>query len=299
MPEDGRSCHGEESRTSTRARQDGEQVPLSTEGLPKHTAENSTHHGDRICKKPPNTFRFVSGNIDSFPMGKKDEKNDRLAHFCHEHDVDFAAITEPNKCWGKMATDDRLAERFHGVWENLHTSIAYNKMNPHATAHQVGGAVGLSFDQAAHRVDSVGGGRGHDPTGLGRWTWTKFRGKGQVCLRAMVVYVPCVSTGPLTVWSQHMAYFNGLNDTEWAANPNPRERLFSDLGKSINEWIAAGDQLLIMGDWNVDVREHHLTDFFEPHGIREVLLEKHGQNAPPTCNMGSSPIDGIWATSSL
>eukprot|EP00978_Attheya_sp_CCMP212_P039726 scaffold209384_cov28-Attheya_sp.AAC.1 len=72
-------------------------------------------------------------------MGKTDEKNDRFAHFCHEHDVDFAGITEPNKCWHKFPTDDRLSERFYGVWENLHTSVAYNKMNPHATPHQVGG----------------------------------------------------------------------------------------------------------------------------------------------------------------
>eukprot|EP00978_Attheya_sp_CCMP212_P025310 scaffold81137_cov52-Attheya_sp.AAC.3 len=115
-------------------------------------------------------------------------------------------------------------------------------MNPHATTpHQVGGTVGFSFDQAAHRVDSVGGGRGQDLTGLGRWTWTKFRGKGQACLRAVVVYVPCVSSGPMTLWSQHMAYFNELNDTAWAAGPNPRNRLFADLGNSIKEWIAEGD----------------------------------------------------------
>lgn len=172
-------------------------------------------------------------------------------------------------------------------------------MNPHATAHQVGGTVGMSFDQAAHRVDAIGGGRGQDPTGLGRWTWTRFRGKGQMCLRVVVVYVPCVSTGPLSVWSQHLSYFNKLNDNEWTANPDPRKRLFTDLAASIYEWIDDGDQLLVMGDWNVDVREHTLTDFFAPHGMREVLLERHGESAPATCNMGSSPIDGIWATSSL
>eukprot|EP00978_Attheya_sp_CCMP212_P032565 scaffold127860_cov27-Attheya_sp.AAC.2 len=138
MPEqDGRSCQEEEGRTSTRAQQDGSQGPQPEEGLPKHTAENSTPWGDTmIGTKRTNTLRFVSGNVDSFPMGKTDEKNDRFAHFCHEHDVDFAGITELNKCWHKLPTDDRLSERFYGVWENLHTSVAYNKMNPHATPHQ-------------------------------------------------------------------------------------------------------------------------------------------------------------------
>eukprot|EP00978_Attheya_sp_CCMP212_P041036 scaffold230432_cov59-Attheya_sp.AAC.1 len=96
-----------------------------------------------------------------------------------------------------------------------------------------------------------------------------------------------------------MAYFNNLNDTACAADPNPRNRLFADLGDSIKEWIAEGDQLLIMENWNSDVRENDLTEFFKPHGMREILLEKHGENSPPTCNMGSSPIDGIWATNSL
>eukprot|EP00978_Attheya_sp_CCMP212_P046229 scaffold379767_cov59-Attheya_sp.AAC.6 len=96
-------------------------------------------------------------------------------------------------------------------------------MNSHATQHQVGGTVGMSFDQATHRVDSIRGGRRHDPTGLGRWTWTRFRGKGQMCLRVVVVYVPCVSTGPLSVWSQHLAYFNSMNDDAWAANSDPRQ----------------------------------------------------------------------------
>eukprot|EP00978_Attheya_sp_CCMP212_P044334 scaffold307017_cov63-Attheya_sp.AAC.1 len=64
-----------------------------------------------------------------------------------------------------------------------------------------------------------------------------------------------------------MAYFNNLNDTAWAADPNLRNRLFADLGDSIKEWIAEGDQLLIMGDWNSDVRENDLTEFFKPHGM--------------------------------
>ena len=268
-------------------------------GEPKHTAFNSEPWGDEISTKDSHTLRFALANIDSLPMTRTDVKNDSIVSFCQQYDIDFLGLTEPNKCWHKLSTDDRLRERFFGVWENLHTSVAYNKMNPHSTPHQVGGAIGMSFNQAAHRVDSVGGGRGHDPTGLGRWTWTRFRGKGQTCLRVAVVYVPCVSTGPLTVWSQHLAYFNSLSDPAWKSNPDPRQRLFDDLSASMAEWINDGDQLLVMGDWNGDVRELGLTEFFATHSMHEALLDRHGDSAPATCNMGSSPIDGIWATSSL
>eukprot|EP00978_Attheya_sp_CCMP212_P039928 scaffold212615_cov63-Attheya_sp.AAC.2 len=40
-------------------------------------------------------------------------------------------------------------------------------------------------------------------------------------------------------------------------------------------------------------------EFFSPHGMREVLLERHGESAPATCNMDSSPINGMWTTCSL
>jgi hypothetical protein len=232
-------------------------------------------------------------------MTKIDDKNDRIVNFCHDHDVDFLGLTEPNKCWHKLPTDAQVRERFYGQWEHLHTSIAYNKMNPHALPHQVGGAIGMSFNQAAHRVDSIGGGRGHDPTGLGRWTWTRFRGKGQVCLRAVVVYVPCVSHGPLTAWSQQLAYFNSLNDQEWQASPDPNQRLFDDLSAAMSEWIEEGDQLFIMGDWNTDVRDLSLINFFDNHNMEEILIARHGDSAPATCNMGSAPIDGVWGTRGL
>ena len=294
MPEDGRGCQME----------DGSVASITSDvsghtGEPKHTVFNSEPWGDDIQPKESHTLRFALANIDSLPMTRNDVKNDCVVSFCQAHDIDFLGITEPNKCWNKLPTDDRLRERFFGVWENLHTSVAYNKMNPHSTAHQVGGAIGMSFNQAAHRVDSVGGGRGHDPTGLGRWTWTRFWGKGQTCLRVAVVYVSCVSTGPLTVWSQHLAYFNSLNDPAWQSNADPRQRLFDDLSASMEEWINDGDQLLVMGDWNGDVRDSDLTEFFAKHSMHEALMDRHGECAPATCNMGSSPIDGIWATSSL
>jgi hypothetical protein len=33
--------------------------------------------------------------------------------------------------------------------------------------------------------------------------------------------------------------------------------------------------------------------------MREVLLQRHGRNAPPTTDNGSAVIDGIWATPSI
>jgi hypothetical protein len=193
-----------------------------TAGTSRHTGSNSEAWGNRMDKKRPHTLRLALANVDSLPMHKNDEKNDSIARFCVDKELDFIGMTEPNKCWYLLPTDDHIHERFYGYWENMHASIAYNKNNPHAAPHQVGGAVGLSFNQAAHRIDLVGGGRGQDPTGLGRWTWTRFRGRDNVCLRVAVVYAPCKSSGPLTAWSQQMAYFNSHSNPAWLSDPNPR-----------------------------------------------------------------------------
>jgi hypothetical protein len=38
---------------------------------------------------------------------------------------------------------------------------------------------------------------------------------------------------------------------------------------------------------------------FQARNMREVLLMRHGRNAPPTTDNGSSVIDGIWATPAI
>ena len=38
---------------------------------------------------------------------------------------------------------------------------------------------------------------------------------------------------------------------------------------------------------------------FQERNLREALLSRHGRNAPPTTDNGSSVIDGIWVTPSI
>jgi hypothetical protein len=163
MPEDGRSCHMADTSITASGGSSSEYSASDSDsdrdaGNPKHTIFNWEAWGDRIGVKAPHTLRFAMGNIDLLPMTKIDDENDHIVKFCHDHDVDVFRH--------KLPTDAQVRERFYGQWKHLHTSIAYNKMNPHALPHQVGGAIGMSFNQAAHWVDSIGGGRGHNPTGF-------------------------------------------------------------------------------------------------------------------------------------
>ena len=49
-------------------------------------------------------------------------------------------------------------------------------------------------------------------------------------------------------------------------------------------------------DVNEDISIAKITAFFDEFGMAEVILVKHGQDAPPTQNRGSYPIDGLFAT---
>ena len=73
------------------------------------------------------------------------------------------------------------------------------------------------------------------------------------------------------MWSAYLQQQRGL--TAEGISTCPREQLRIDLKEEITRWSIAGDQLIIMGDWNEDVRDQ--AEWFEAQGLREVILEQH------------------------
>jgi len=60
--------------------------------------------------------------------------------------------------------------------------------------------------------------------------------------------------------------------------------------------MTQGDQIIMGVDANEDIWNPDITSFFDEFGMTKAILAKHGQDAPPTQNWGSYPIDGIFAT---
>ena len=73
------------------------------------------------------------------------------------------------------------------------------------------------------------------------------------------------------MWSAYLQQQRSL--TAEGISTCPREQLRIDLKEEITRWSIAGDQLIIMGDWNEDVRDQ--AEWFEAQGLREVILEQH------------------------
>jgi exonuclease III len=89
-------------------------------------------------------------------------------------------------------------------------------------------------------------GTGGDPTGLGRWTWARIRGKGGITFRYASVYCPCENReGKIAVWTQHKPFLQSRNDDR-----DPRKAFLEDLQDQVKQWIKEGDQVLVCGDFN-------------------------------------------------
>jgi len=49
-------------------------------------------------------------------------------------------------------------------------------------------------------------------------------------------------------------------------------------------------------DANDDIHHPDITTFYDEFRMTEILIKKHSNNAPPTQNRGSYPIDKLFAT---
>ena len=259
-----------------------------------HTTNDNDIYGDDIKQKSHNNkiLRLCFININGLPNNSEHPKNTALFQAIQSTQIDIIALTEINKCWHKMEEKERWRTRTKGWWETSHSTITYNTKDSDAKQFQPGGNIITSIDKAAHRVIESG----IDKTGLGRWCWTLYRGKHNITLRVISAYRPCKTsaTGSNTVFSQHQRYFTSRKE-----NKCPRESILKDIGDEIKKWKEEGNQIILMMDCNEDVRTKNFQQWLGELGLKNAILDKHGQEAPPTFHKGSAPIDGIFISHSI
>jgi hypothetical protein len=72
-----------------------------------------------------------------------------------------------------------------------------------------------------------------------------------------------------------------------------------DLSRLIRKWTEAGESVVLLEDWNTDVRGEKTRKFMVDLGMTEVITEFHGDAGPHAYNRGSKPIYGIFMTQDL
>jgi hypothetical protein len=137
---------------------------------------------------------------------------------------------------------------------------------------------------------------GQDPKRLGRWAWTLFQGKQDKLTRAITVYVPCIARkfGCRKVYCQQQKALLKMG--------NKRSVIavfWEDLWTQIDQWRDKGNQIILAGDWNTDVRNKSFLQPFRERNLVPTITNKHGNQGPETYSGGSKPIDKIFCSSSL
>ena len=107
--------------------------------------------------------------------------------------------------------------------------------------NQYGGTgVGLNVDM---RTRVTKNGWGSNPTKLGRWTWTRIRGKDGITTVFVLAYRPCHSpTGIYTVWRQQARYFKENEDTLY---PDVHALFIRDLSKFLGDLRDDGNNVVL------------------------------------------------------
>jgi len=157
---------------------------------------------------------------------------------------------------------ERLGSHTLEWFEAHHVSTAWNQMESISTS-QVGGVAIFMVNKWMYQVDSSG----CDSSGLGQWTWTRFRGKNGHHTRIVTCYWPVHNvTGPLLAYNQHHHFFLHQN-----VDSCPLQQFMVDLKTAIEIWQAAGDFLIIGGNWNEEVSSLQWREFWHQLGL--VTLE--------------------------
>jgi hypothetical protein len=254
-------------------------------------------YGNEIDKCGEDTLRFVGININNIPESSSSPKNKQLFQAINESEAGIVGITEVGRCWHLIPEKDRWTERVKGWWENSKSTISYNTKDVAPSKYQPGGTILCSIGRPCHRIiDS-----GVDKSGLGRWSWQRFRGRHDVTLRVISAYRPCRATGPNTVYSQQARYFDASSDTPI----QPRKQFFEDLAKDILKWKnEEHDQIVLMMDANTTTSitsDRELQEFLNKTNLRDAITTTHqeDQGLQPTHHNGRHPIDGIFVSNTL
>ena len=270
----------------------GSERRQSTEGNNETVPDSAQNRrdgswGDKLLVKKAGMCRILLQNPGGIGV-TPGVKFGRLMEYLKENKVDITGISEVNVNWKLMTDGRRLGDRTRGIFESQRVISSYYRKDNSALRDQPGGTAMMAVNKLSYCVQSTG----QDKRGMGRWCWIRLRGKGGVQTRLITVYVPTKNAGENTVYAQQI---RGL--AVFKISDCPIKQLWSDLKEEIRAWRAAGEQIIVLGDFNEDTRQ--VENRLEEFSLKDVIRGRHGQDSPATFQRGSRAIDGILATPTI
>jgi hypothetical protein len=248
--------------------------------------------GDNIYVRQENILRIGFQNAGGFPTQKGKVKEDNIRQGILKWDFDIFGTVETNLDWRLLQEQEKLPMRTKEWCEQQHISWCHNRNASPRQVRQYGGCALFSVNKAVHRAIE----KGCDRTNLGRWAWTRYKGKGEQTLRVITAYRPNPPQGPFSVYAQHNAYFHSID-----RQICPRQAFLMDLILELENFLLKGDKIILMLDGNSNMKNSDLSRALCKLSLYEAILSKHGLDGPATHkrNATKSPVDGIWMSPGL
>jgi exonuclease III len=238
------------------------------------------------------TIRIAFQNINGFGYTDKNNKAENIRSFIKENNIDIMAIVETNVNWKRVRKKMTIWDKTRGWFENQRVSAAYNSHDRSGKRYQPGGCAIITQGELALRSDKSG----QDNRKLGRWTWTTYQGKNGIKLRVISVYVPNTAKqyGIRKTYSQQQQVLLSKG-----IKTNPISIFWTDFWEMVDKSIEEGEQLIIGGDWNTDIRDEEFLQKFQERKIIPSIISRHGKKGPETYHRGSVPIDEIFISKNI
>ena len=262
------------------------------------SSKDSDTFGHQFPLTPnPNTTIVTFQNIGPQKNSGVNGKSTHNARAFKKSNAGVSLYAEHCLNESKLTVQDSFTYRMRRY--NPHSfSYLVNNHNAVTTApwNQTGGT-GFTLNQqmTSHKLD-----HGCDPTGLGRWTFVRFKGKHNTTICMISAYRPCRTTTCLgSVWNQQRRYFQDhMNNSD----PDPRALFDTHLLAEVSTRLTAGDAVLLGVDNNADVRTSSLAIGLLDLGFRDAVLSAHSPASPPAThnrNQSRTPIDAIWISPTI
>ena len=144
--------------------------------LKELTKEEKTHFGDHLHKnESKKDILLVFINIHNLPESRKGEKIFNLTNLMLGKGFDSIVLADTGQHFLPLPDKDKIPQRFieHLISQQLDSTTSYNRHDTLSGSYQYSGTLSLPTGNIIGII--IEGGR--DFSGLGRWSWQRFRGK--------------------------------------------------------------------------------------------------------------------------
>ena len=209
----------------------------------------TTSYGDTIIQKFPHSIRIFFQNVHGLThsAGLEDYKY-YLQSTKSYHDIDIAGMAETNIGWHHPHLQSEFRQILRRCHQQSKTEFGSPSHAEDQSPYQPGGIIQLSLGPI---TTATFGKSINNPTGLGRWKGTTFRGSGQLTMSVITAHRTCggnIRTSPLgSTFSREFNYFR----RQGHKSPNPRRLFFHRLEETIVSLQSSGNSIVLMLDANL------------------------------------------------